>query len=156
MTFTEVRDLGYEYLMLHGLTELGWRFGFNDHKRTLGMCYYRKKRIEVSQTLVRSKNMEQIRETILHEIAHALVGPGKGHGPEWKAMVVKVGAQPKACAESGLIPQSERGAIARAECSCGVPHFRYRKPRNPARQVYCTKAGIKAGFLVYKPISEKR
>lgn len=151
MTFTEVRDLGYEYMMLHGLTDLDWRFGFNDHKRTLGMCYYKKKRIEVSQELVRSGNVEQIRETILHEIAHALVGPHKAHGQEWRAMAIKVGAKPVACAD-GAVPPTGRGAKYKADCPCGIPHYRYRKPKRPDGKFYCVKAGRKAGFLEFKPI----
>lgn len=150
MTFTEVRDLAYEYMMLHRVPD-DWRFGFNDHKRTLGMCYYKKKRIEVSQELVRSGNVEQIRETILHEIAHALVGPHKAHGQEWRAMAIKVGAKPVACAD-GAVPPTGRGAKYKADCPCGIPHYRYRKPKRPDGKFYCVKAGRKAGFLEFKPI----
>ena len=38
----------------------------------------------------------EIRDTVLHEIAHALVGPEARHGPEWKAIAKRLGATPRA------------------------------------------------------------
>ena len=38
---------------------------------------------------------EEVRDTILHEVAHALVGPGHGHDTVWKATAAQVGARPQ-------------------------------------------------------------
>ena len=42
---------------------------------------------------------ENIKEIVLHELGHALVGPGHGHDDEWQAMAVKVGSNGKRVAE---------------------------------------------------------
>ena len=52
----------------------------------------------VLRTLGWSTSLRQVTDTILHEIAHALAGPGAGHGPAWKATASRLGATPKSCA----------------------------------------------------------
>jgi hypothetical protein len=37
---------------------------------------------------------EEIRDTLLHEIAHAIAGHKAGHGAEWKAVCRRIGAKP--------------------------------------------------------------
>lgn len=41
---------------------------------------------------------DQVTDTILHEIAHALAGPAARHGPAWKSIARRLGATPKSCA----------------------------------------------------------
>ena len=38
----------------------------------------------------------EIRDTILHEIAHALAGPEARHGARWKAIARRIDATPRA------------------------------------------------------------
>jgi hypothetical protein len=38
-----------------------------------------------------------VRETILHEIAHALAGPRAGHGPRWRAIAHRIGSTGERC-----------------------------------------------------------
>ena len=40
---------------------------------------------------------EDIQDTILHEIAHAIVGPKHGHDKVWKVMASKLGCSAKRC-----------------------------------------------------------
>jgi len=51
---------------------------------------------------------EQLTDTILHEIAHALAGPAAKHGPAWKAIARRLGATPKSCA-----PESDEVRLRR-------------------------------------------
>lgn len=82
----------------HGLIEQGWKVVINKRlSRALGRCCYSKKTIEFCEDHVKGDSFETIRDTLLHEIAHALVGPGHGHGDVWKRMAVRVGADPVAC-----------------------------------------------------------
>lgn len=86
-----------EKLEEHGLRAKGWRGAFNTRlSRTLGRCYYDRKLIELGSHYVENNSEELVKDTILHEIAHALAGPGTGHGPVWKQWCVKVGAHPVA------------------------------------------------------------
>ena len=92
----------------HGL--LGWVFKFNRRKRQMGICFYphqgRPGRIELSIYFVEKNSEEEIRDTILHEIAHALVGPKHAHDAVWRAKYIEIGAVPKRC--------------GRAECLSGI------------------------------------
>ena len=55
---------------------VGWTFTFGDSKRRLGVCKYRSKRIELSEFYASHSADEHVLDTLRHEIAHALVGPG--------------------------------------------------------------------------------
>ena len=64
-----------EHLMTrHGLMGRGWSFAFNRRKRSLGLCHYTARRIELSSHFVEMNDETQVRDTVLHEIAHALAG----------------------------------------------------------------------------------
>lgn len=143
MNLREVRDIAYEFLALHGLHE--WRFQFNHRKRTLGLCKYRTKTIELSIYYATHGEEKDIIDTIKHEIAHALVGTGHGHNDVWRAMAIKVGATPKACATTEV--QILEGARYIAACNCGIPHVKYRKPRRSRYRCVKTKQEI-----FFKPI----
>ena len=47
-------------------------------------------------TLTLLNNIDEVRDTILHEIAHALC-PKDGHGPRWRATCRRLGAKPVRC-----------------------------------------------------------
>lgn len=82
----------------HGLA--GWTFGLANTKRQLGVCKYRKKRIEIGEYNALNSSQESVLDTLLHEIAHAIAGPKAGHGPVWKAVAIRLGATPRACDNS--------------------------------------------------------
>ena len=88
-------NLVKELFALHGL--VGWSFGLNRAKRQLGVCRYGTKRIEMSAYYVKNNSAESIRDTLLHEIAHALAGHAAGHGPVWQAIAAHIGAKPERC-----------------------------------------------------------
>lgn len=79
----------------HGLAD--WRLVVDRAKRRAGVCRSSERTIGLSGPLTTLHTPEQVRDTVLHEIAHALVGPGAGHGPRWRAMAVRVGASPERC-----------------------------------------------------------
>lgn len=47
--------------------------------------------------LCKGENAEEVRETILHEIAHLLAPRGAGHGATWRHVVREIGGNPERC-----------------------------------------------------------
>ena len=78
----------------HGLT--GWTLAFGEARKRLGDCHFRHHVIRISRTHALEGGEEQIRDTVLREIAHAIAGHGAGHGPLWKATARRIGATPRA------------------------------------------------------------
>lgn len=127
----QIEVLAAELMGDWGLLAKGWRFGWNGRRSHMGVCVYRRlngraaNRIELSRHMVGAPDA-QVRDTILHEIAHALAGPKAGHGPAWRAWAAKVGASPERCADgSGFMPRGDYEAA----CPCGTPHRMHRMPR---------------------------
>jgi predicted SprT family Zn-dependent metalloprotease len=94
MNLYAARDLAVSLMRAHGL--MGWTFAFDHARRRFGACRYRAKRITLSRHLAFLNGEEEVRDTILHEIAHALT-PGDGHGEKWKRKCLEIGAKPVRC-----------------------------------------------------------
>jgi predicted SprT family Zn-dependent metalloprotease len=73
----------------HGLLE--WTFKWNRGKRMLGQCDFLRKTISLSVYFVDMNDEKSIRDTVLHEIAHALVGPSHGHDLVWWSKARQIG-----------------------------------------------------------------
>jgi hypothetical protein len=53
--------------------------------------------ISLSMPLTAIHPDDDVRETVLHEIARALVGPGHGHDEAWRAQAVAIGSKGERC-----------------------------------------------------------
>ncbi len=84
-----------ELMRQHGLT--GWRVKLDHARRRAGQCDYNTKVISLSRLYVRSAEKDHIRDTILHEIAHALVGPNHGHDAVWRQKAREIGCTGTRC-----------------------------------------------------------
>src|SRR5262249_48938208 len=116
------QSLANTMLQQHSLP--GWRFTWNRRKRSLGLCRYREKTIQLSIYFVRDNGLEAVRETILHEIAHALAGEDAGHGPLWKSVCRRIGCKPERCDNGSAIMPKGRW---NAQCpACGKTYSRHR------------------------------
>src|SRR5678816_2355488 len=74
----------------HKLWEQGWRTVFTKSEKFLGRCWHDSKRIEISLVHLNTRSEAELYDTILHEIAHALVDE-VGHGPLWKEKAISIG-----------------------------------------------------------------
>lgn len=141
-----VRDLARELLDAHGLT--AWEFGFNSNVRRAGVCFYPHRgepgRIELSLHFTANNPDDMVRDTLLHEIAHALVGPGHGHGRVWKAMCRRIGAKPEAC--YGEEVEMPRGRWQATCPGCRQDFHRHRRPPR-ADGWHCRSCGPTRGKL---------
>ena len=98
------------------------------------MTRYAERTISLSSLIVPLCTVDQVRDTVLHEIAHALVGPEHGHDPVWKKMAVKLGALPRASARG--LPMPPAPWIGR--CPEGHTVERFRRPRSPVSCARCS------------------
>jgi predicted SprT family Zn-dependent metalloprotease len=88
-------DLATELMHTHGL--VGWRIKLDHARRRAGQCDYSTKTISLSRLYVRHADVDHIRDTILHEIAHALVGPHHGHDAVWRQKAREIGCTASRC-----------------------------------------------------------
>jgi predicted SprT family Zn-dependent metalloprotease len=141
-----IRDEARALLDAHGLR--AWEFGFNANVRRAGVCFYPHRgepgRIELSNHFAARNSDDEVRDTLLHEIAHALVGPGHGHDELWKAKCREIGARPDACygAEVEMPPGRWRATCP----GCATEFDRHRKPKR-AEGWFCRPCGPTAGKL---------
>lgn len=143
MRLREVEDLARVLMGVHGLAD--WSFAFNRRKRSLGLCRYSLKRVELSRHFAEAHGELEIRDVILHEIAHALAGHAAAHGPRWKAICKMVGAKPERCGEARM---PTGGWLAKCP-ACGLEYSRYRRPMR-RRTYHCRKCGLKKGELRFR------
>ena len=108
----------------HGLT--GWQVGLDRAVRRAGATHFTARRITLSKHLVELYSAEQVRDVVLHEIAHALVGAEAGHGPRWRREVSRIGGSPRRTTEPDAprVPPAWVGT-----CPGGHTFGRYRRPR---------------------------
>jgi len=76
-----------------------WRFKFDRAVSRLGQTNFKYKTISLSRELTRLNDTARVRNTILHEIAHAMVGPKFGHGPVWQRQAKAIGCDAQRAAD---------------------------------------------------------
>ena len=130
LSYTE--NLAVSLMKKHGIWEQGWRFQWDNAKRRYGVCRYRTKTIGLSKNLVSLNTVERTKDTILHEIAHAIAGYKAGHGWEWKQVCIRIGAKPERCytTEDTTVPLMKYYAVCGG---CGKEHQRVKKMRVGAK-----------------------
>lgn len=73
-------------------------------KYTLGITDYNFKVVKISYHFLRGPTTteKEIRNTILHELAHVLVGSHHDHDKVWKTVALKIGCDGKVCSPMAL------------------------------------------------------
>lgn len=149
MDLTLASNLATSLMEQHGISQLGWKFCFDNAKRRFGCCKYSPKLITLSKPLTLLNDEKSVKDTILHEIAHALT-PGEGHGNVWKKVAIKVGCDGKRCYDSKSIITPESKYMATC-CGCGYSHKKHKKPKNNSSCGFCSNGKYNPTFkLEYK------
>lgn len=109
----------------HGLESIPFRFDRSN--RRLGCCHWRNVNnvsyISLSRSITLLNDEEVIRNTILHEIAHALVGYGNNHNKKWRLKALEIGCNAKRCSST----HSRKEGRWQGVCpSCNRVFHRYR------------------------------
>ena len=142
MELGEARRLGTALLEEHGLGD--WSFTFDRAKRRAGVCRYGARQISLSAPLTRLHPAAEVRDTILHEIAHALVGPRHGHDAVWRATAVRIGCSGQRCSSADA-PAIEGAWVG--TCAGGHRVTRHRRPARPMACARCASTFDPAPLL---------
>ncbi|RKS77529.1 putative SprT family Zn-dependent metalloprotease [Motilibacter peucedani] len=123
MELEEAEALARALMRQHGLR--GWSLVFDGAKTRAGVCRASTREIGLSRVLTELHSPAEVRDTVLHEIAHALVGPHHGHDAVWRARAVAIGCSGNRCvsSESAAVPADWVGV-----CPAGHRTTRHRRP----------------------------
>lgn len=139
-------------------------------KRYLGRCvvYFAKKLvvIEISRSHAKNAKHEEVMDTVLHEIAHMLVGVKEEHNDNWKNACLSIGATPEAVAKCSdiaalgiepkyvLIHKKDLRIISVAHSSRKSWVKRaheFRVKNEPAGNLFCIEYGFYSKYITKKP-----
>lgn len=134
MEIDRARQLAQQLLREHGLSD--WRVVFDRAKTRAGVCRFRERTIGLSWPLTQLHSPAEVRDTILHEVAHALVGPAHKHDAVWRATAARLGCSARAC-----MPADAPRVAAPWVGTCPAGHSieRHRRPVRPASCPRCSR-----------------
>lgn len=148
MEVHEVFSMARDLMNYHGLGH--WILQLDRAKRRAGSCIYSKLTITLSHFYIQNNTPEEIKDTILHEIAHALT-PHQKHNYIWRAKCIQIGAKPLRCYNSNVVMPKGNW---RAKClSCGKEFHKHRKPKY-INGWMCPACGPNNGRLYYQKVNE--
>lgn len=126
-----------ELLCEYGLDD--WTVQFDRSKNRFGQCRYGTQTISLSKPLVLLNSEQRVLNTILHEIAHALVGPGHGHDYVWRRQAKAIGCDGQRCFSPKTVETPPHAWIGTCP-SCGATLGRHRLT-DKAKRVTCSPCG---------------
>lgn len=142
LRLAHVRALARRLMAIHGLH--WWSFRFNRSTRHSGRCYFLACRIELSVHYAILNDDSLVTDTILHEIAHALVGAAHEHDEVWASKCVEIG-----CTPSVHYPGRMPAAGWEADCPACRKKFDRHKPPKEGRFYFCPSCGPLVGTLAF-------
>ncbi len=98
MELSAALSMGRGLMAAHGLSD--WFLALDRAKTRAGVCRPAKREISLSAHLTELHPESEVRDTILHEIAHALVGPSHGHDAVWRATALGIGCSAQRCSSA--------------------------------------------------------
>ena len=136
MDLTDAHTMGQTLLAEHGLDAAGWRVVFDGAKRRAGVCRFGPQEISLSAPITRLHDEAEVRDTILHEIAHALVGPRHGHDATWRRAARQIGCSGLRCTPADA-PRVEPPWLG--VCAAGHTTGRHRRPERVMTCAACSR-----------------
>ena len=110
-----------------------WIFKFDNAKKRFGQCKWGSGEyvISLSRHLTLLNGVDQVRDTILHEIAHALDVNDRGysnHDANWRQIALRIGCNGERCYSSKEVVQPESKYTVKCT-NCNNEFKAMRKPR---------------------------
>lgn len=132
MKLNDVEILAIALLKENNLND--WTFYFDTAVKRFGCCRQYRKNISLSRKLVEMNNIDVIKNTILHEIAHALT-PGHNHNIIWERKAIELGCDGQRYYSSQKVKMPKLKYTGTC-INCDVT---YQKSRIPKRRLSCGK-----------------
>lgn len=153
MNLLDAHKLALNLMREHGLND--WKFSFDKSVRRFGLCHYRKKTIFLSRRLVLDNPVDEVENTIKHELAHALAvkkygRKGHGHGALWKSVCLEIGAKAERCYDSSKVNNTAKHKYFLRHKETGEIHGKYfRRPKwaNKVHEIWLKKDKSAKGKL---------
>lgn len=82
--------IAYTKTLLQQKNLVGWTAEVSRGRRTIGLCSYTDKTIYLSKHHIENDSYDDVRDTVIHEVAHAL-NPLDGHGNKWRQSAMAMG-----------------------------------------------------------------
>lgn len=106
--------LAEQMLHEHGLND--WKFQWDNARTRGGICKYSIKTIQVSRVVAQLNDDDWFYQTLIHEVAHALVGPGHGHGYVWRNKMRALGARPNRTHNGTVVKEKHKFIYTCPKC----------------------------------------
>lgn len=145
MKLLDAEKLAVDLMNQHGLIEQGWRFKFDRAVRRNGQCNGTKKTISLSSIKVPLNEESVIKNTILHEIAHALVGCRQKHNHIWKQKAKEIGCTGERCSSGYVAPESKYVGT----CPNGHTHRAHRLRSKPQSCGLCSRTFDRRFLIIF-------
>lgn len=113
-----------------------WTFAFDNAKKRAGACHFTARRITVSRYLAARFADDDIHQTLLHEVAHAIAGPAAGHGSAWKSIARDLGY---VGGTTHALETATELAPWVGICPNGHIAYRHRRPSRPSSCAKCSR-----------------
>lgn len=123
-------------LMGESLDTQSWTFAFDSGKRRAGLCDHTNRRISLSRYMSQLHPVDQSRQVMYHEIAHALAGASHGHDQHWLRIATDLGYRNERISAKAV---DEAHARWHGQCPNGHEFFRYKKPTRVSSCSKCSK-----------------
>lgn len=94
---SEYQVEAFALIVMGRLNISGWEVDFDNAKRRAGVCKYGPQVISFSRHFLANAPLDEIRNTVLHEIAHIIAGFDAHHGPEWVRVAKAIGCDGQRC-----------------------------------------------------------
>jgi predicted SprT family Zn-dependent metalloprotease len=141
MTREAVATLATELMEVHGVSH--FTFGFNEDKRRLGVTKPKLQKIEISIFHADFSSLSELRNTILHEIAHVKFPPVRNgkrweiHGPGWKACARSIGCTGDRCGTFSATGRDQLCTVSKYVGSCVTCGYKYYRQQKPVKDYKC-------------------
>lgn len=117
MELKDAENIAINLMEEHGLIEQGWSFAFDRALYRLGLCRFDRKQITISKHFASAANEYEVKQAVLHEIAHALLPVEAKHGPAWQDKALEIGYMGSRLANNPFAPHRRKRMASKVSTS---------------------------------------